>query len=37
MTSPLEPQFLICKMGMIVRALWDCCEAHLEVGRRNTV
>ena len=37
MTSPPEPQFLICKMGMIVHALGDYCEAHLEVGRRNTV
>nr|XP_058938269.1 SH3 domain-binding protein 1 isoform X4 [Kogia breviceps] len=32
-----EPQFLICKMGMVMPASWDCCEAHLGVGRQNMV
>ena len=32
-----EAQLLICKVGVVVPALWDGCEARVGVERRNAV
>lgn len=34
---PSEPQFLICRMGMVLPALWDWCKADVGGGRQNTI